>query len=335
MNIDIHQHPGRRPYQEDRFLVTHIHDGVLLAVLDGHGGPAVAEDAAMMLPGLVQRFLQARAEITPAEALAEAIGVIVEETADGRPEAGHRRASGATLSVAYVAPAQITTAVLGDSPILLRIDGEDWMSPAHNVELNPEDVARIEAAHQARIMRGELRITSAHLLLGSFAALALTRALGDPEFEAYLIREPQIMTHPLTPDSAFTLILASDGIQVSADAELLQRHYTDLLDQVQAGRSAGGLGRQHANDPRASDNLTILTVNHTREGETLTLRLREHEGMNYLRESDIPPHLQESLDDALRGSTIPAVPGVADAVYPQDVLSWADHNDIKIELLRE
>lgn len=260
MNLDIHQHLGNRHLQEDRYVAAPIHNGHLVAVLDGHGGPAVAEDAALMLPELFQRQLENGRDPSPAEALAAAIAGVVEVCADGRPEAGHRLPAGSTLSAAYITEEGITTAVLGDSPILLRIDGEDWIAPAHNVELNPGDVARIEAAHQERIMRGELRIDDSHIHLASFTALAVTRALGDPEFGRYLIRTPEIETHPLPPGSDFALILASDGIQVSRDIDVLREHYTRLLDQVADGRSARGLGRQHANDPRTSDNLTIITV---------------------------------------------------------------------------
>lgn len=262
MDINIHSHQGNRPYQEDRFVVTPVRDGYLLAVLDGHGGPGIAEDCALALPGLLQQALEDMNldETPPTEAFRRVIAELVARYPSAR-DVWMNDTGGTTLSAAFIEDDRITTAVLGDSPILLRTDGQNWIAPAHNVELNPRDVARIEAAHQDRIMRGELHIDSSHLRLASWTALALTRAIGDRDFARYLIREPEVETHPLTPESDFHLILASDGIQISTDTEVLQAHYTDLLDRVAAGRSAADLGWQHANDPRTSDNLTIITAN--------------------------------------------------------------------------
>lgn len=258
MNIDIHQHIGQRPSQEDRFVVAPTHDGYLLAVLDGHGGPGVAEDVAVALPGRFQRALEA-SDDTPAQAMEQLFAGLFEDFTRTR-EIYTDLFGGSTLSLAFVQDERITTAVLGDSPILLRIDGEDWIAPAHNVDLNPRDVARIEATHQDRILRGELHITSSHIQLASWQALAVTRALGDPDFARYLIREPEIHTHPVAPGADVALILATDAIQVSTDAEVLREDYIRLLEQVANGRSARDLGRQHASDPRCSDNLTIITA---------------------------------------------------------------------------
>ncbi|BAZ93792.1 serine/threonine protein phosphatase [Thiohalobacter thiocyanaticus] len=332
MEFHVYQNRGQRPLQEDRYVVTPLFDGTLIAVLDGHGGPGIAEDCALALPGLLQRALEEldRDETPPTAAFRRVIAELVARYPSAR-DVWMNDTGGTTLSAAFIEDDRITTAVLGDSPILLRIDGEDWIAPAHNVELNPKDVARIEAAHQDQIMRGELHIDSSHLRLASWTALALTRAIGDRDFARYLIREPEVETHPLTPESEFNLILATDGIQVSTDSETLEAHYTDLLDRVAAGGSAADLGRQHANDPRTSDNLTIITACRHGDGGSLRLPLHEHQGMKYARVSDLPRSVRESLNQFLLASAVPSVPGVPDAAYPQDVLSWERQNGIKVQ----
>ena len=261
MELDLYQTQSTRPYQEDRYVAAPLFGGTLLAVLDGHGGPGIAEDCALALPGLLQRALEELdgEETPPSEAFRRVIAELVARYPSAR-DVYIKDYGGTTLSAAFIESDRITTAVLGDSPILLRVDGQDWIAPAHNVELNPGDVARIEVAHQDRMLRCEVRITDSGIQLASGAELTCTRAIGDRDYARYLIREPEVEVHPLTPENEYSLILASDGIQISTDPEVLQAHYTDLLDQVAAGRGARDLGRQHANDPRVADNLTIITA---------------------------------------------------------------------------
>jgi serine/threonine protein phosphatase PrpC len=132
-------------------------------VLDGHGGAAVAERAAAMLPGAVRSRLRARA--TPRAALVEAIAEL--DAALRAPDMG------TTLTAAVLHGRRLTVAQLGDSRlVLVTRRGSRTLTRDHRVTV---------AAERRRVLAAGAAIDGTYVVRGEHG-LMVTRALGDRWF---------------------------------------------------------------------------------------------------------------------------------------------------------
>lgn len=201
-SVTYAQRQGPRISQEDRGFCKRIERyepivsqgfcGWLLAVMDGHGGPSVAELCANEIGDL---FMLQDADHTE-EALLNLVAVLNAKTAHSH--------EGSTLSVACVIEDcdKVSIAVLGDSPVIV-LDGKGKLhvSPEHNTRSN--GVER-EAAEK----RGGVCKDGYLYKKDGDRGLQLSRALGDAYLEGVISREPEIYTL----ESPQWILIASDGL---------------------------------------------------------------------------------------------------------------------------
>ncbi len=261
-SISIFQHRNKRGRQEDRYVVGACGGGVLLAVLDGHGGATIAERAVTHLLKLFTAALDQGAVIS--DALRTTVALLVDLCADGGvydPMNMDQVPAGSTLSMAFIRGNKITLAVLGDSPMLVYLaDGTLHISPEHSVAHHAADIAAINARCVDQIMSGTLFIDSDFLTLPrSGEQLQTTRALGDPEFDGIIGREPDIMEYDMSLGGV--VLIASDAIAVSNHPGSRHAFYRMIAELAYEGNDATALG-QFALDSKhhITDNLTLLVA---------------------------------------------------------------------------
>jgi serine/threonine protein phosphatase PrpC len=194
--VTVASERGPREYQEDRYVVSETARGLLLAVLDGHGGAEVADHVATVLPAVVERAWTSATG--PDDVLRRAIVMCAADTARAR--------AGTTLSVVLLPSTQTRAwvAVLGDSPVVaLDASGKRHVSPEHNVRSNRRE-------RRQALARGA--IYAAGYLMDPITrrGLQMSRALGDCDLARFLSREPEIYGVALGPRSV--IILATDGV---------------------------------------------------------------------------------------------------------------------------
>ncbi len=196
---------GPRDYQEDYlvcepFASTRSGRGYLLGVMDGHGGGEVAKYCAEFAPRLFD---------PGAEDVGQALREVVAQL-DARTALAD---AGTTVSLVCVNESQktATTAVLGDSPIVLIARGGYFcVSDEHNVRTNAGE-------REAAIRRGAM-YEDGYIFnapdnpdgLSHEDGLQLSRALGDRSLRNILDRTPVIRQYHL--DSESFILLASDGL---------------------------------------------------------------------------------------------------------------------------
>jgi serine/threonine protein phosphatase PrpC len=197
---------GRRTYQEDRYVVHHTGAGVLLAVMDGHGG----EDVADVCKDYVGHFFDLT--LVPLDngdprAFDKALALTIWELNCITNEYH----SGCTISLAFIPKSEdkVFIATLGDSPVIVRSpSGVTWISESHNARTNLEE--REAAEKRGGIYHGGYIWCAPHGLYpmgDSGRGLQMTRSLGDTEMGPVISRDPQIEIHAL---GKFVLV-ATDG----------------------------------------------------------------------------------------------------------------------------
>lgn len=198
MKLSVATARGLRQYQEDRYLVHHAADGILLAVMDGHGGSDVAEVCKDYLGpfwNLAVLTKEGEARLYD-KALALTIWQLESITCEYH--------SGSTISLAFVPNAedQVYVASLGDSPIVVRTpDGVCRVSEGHNVRTNL-------AERDAAIGRGGVYDGGYIWEPYGHSGLQMARALGDSNMGLVLSREPDVEVIPLGD----FVLLATDGV---------------------------------------------------------------------------------------------------------------------------
>jgi len=199
---------GKRPHQEDRFLVADIAvpvrggRGKLLAVMDGHRGKETSEYLVGILEEIFQKAMIA-ANGDPGQALLLAFAALEVDTEDF--------ASGATLSVVYIPQRRrkAYVGVLGDSPVAVSLpEKELWISPEHNV-FNPAEVAEV-VKRGGELVGGYFYACVGESQFDLAPGIQLSRTLGDKHFSRILDRRPQIFELPIEPGSL--ILVATDGI---------------------------------------------------------------------------------------------------------------------------
>lgn len=197
MQISTASKMGRRAYQEDRYVVHHTAAGILLAVIDGHGG----EDVADVCKDYVGPFwdLAASNQRPYDKALALTIWELNCITNEYH--------SGATISLAFVPVDEMSVhvATLGDSPVIVRSpDGVNHVSESHNARTNLDE--REAAEKRGAIYEGGY-IWNGFPGSARSEGLQMTRCLGDTYMGPMISRDPAIEVHPLGD----FLLLATDG----------------------------------------------------------------------------------------------------------------------------
>ena len=202
--VSYAQAKGPRKFQEDYLLhlpfVNRRHEcGHLLGVMDGHSsaedtdGGRVAKYCAETIPMLFDHdAVDVRQELRKITAQLNASIVLAD--------------SGSTLSLAYVNESScvVTTAMLGDSPIIIvDNNGEVQESEGHDVRTNLSE-------RSAAIMRGAIYHNGRiHDDLDN-PGLQMSRVLGDQALGKILDRTPSLRDYRINSDSV--VIVASDGV---------------------------------------------------------------------------------------------------------------------------
>ena len=235
---------GLRAYQEDRAIVHWIerqgrHAGLLMAVLDGHGGADAVDTAAATLSEIIARELAKTMDAKTV--LRNAVAALVSLAKDFD--------SGSTLSLVLLSAeqAEAHVAILGDSAVLIRdAAGELHVSPSHNARSNlaeRERAVRRGALYQAGYLHDP----------ATGVGLQLTRALGDRVMGPYLSREPELYSVSL--GHASTIIVASDGVfDPSHEHPVELQRFFQALD---AGHDAAWLVNDALNR-NTGDNATAI-----------------------------------------------------------------------------
>ncbi len=198
-SISSAQAQGPRRYQED-YLVCLSSAGKksgrshLLGILDGHGGKEVARYCAETLPQLFDPAAE-----DPEQELKNVVGELADYTDLSK--------AGSTLSLAFVDESRgiVTTAVLGDSPIIvITRDGTIERSEEHNVRTN-------EAEREAAVRRGAIYLDNGYIVADRYGdGLQLSRALGDCNLKTVLDRTPVIRSYRIGFNGL--VLIASDGL---------------------------------------------------------------------------------------------------------------------------
>ena len=234
---------GGRQYQEDRFVVirydTPEEKGWLLAVMDGHGGSEVADLCEKSLGSLFRSLISGPAMIT--DVLRQLIEALVKKT--------RGMDTGSTISVVYISETNSNAfvAILGDSPVIIKTVHGLWVSPEHNIRTNEQD--------RKSVLENGVRYDGGYMcdpVTGN--GLQLTRALGDRDFDKFLIREPEVASCLLLNRDSFVLV-ASDG----------------LVDPGHNNKDTGSLVKIMEGDGTAADLVRDALRRRTRDNVTAVL----------------------------------------------------------------
>jgi len=240
---------GPREYQEDSVLHVPLPgskrgNAHLIGVFDGHGGAWVARECARKTPELFDGNCE-----DSAEALRQLI-----ERLDARTRFAQM---GTTVSLAHIVESEriVTTAVVGDSPIIVLDDsGALQLSEEHNVRSN-------QSERDAAIARGGVYQNGYICIEKDGKGLQLSRALGDRALGHLLSRTPTIASYTLGTRSI--VAVASDGL-IDPD------HFTDreqdavrVVRKLKRGMSPKRL--IESQDPkRVHDNTSLIVWRPTR-----------------------------------------------------------------------
>ena len=227
------QAQGPREAQEDSILYIPFRNAGggrchLLGVMDGHGGKGIDG-------GEVSRYCKEQIPnlINPKAAhMGKEFMRLVEEL-DARTSLAEM---GSTLSLAWIDESEqsVTTAVLGDSPVIVvDASGKVRLSEMHNVR----NTFELEAA----LRRGAIFHDGYLVKVPEGDGLQLTRSLGDNYFRRILNQTPVISRYVLGEKSL--VMIGSDGlfdIQYDAlDTDVVQA----TVAEAQKKRSARGVLR--------------------------------------------------------------------------------------------
>ena len=240
---------GSRESQEDRYVNELFSVGGqqyrFMAVLDGHGGPEVAQTVSELLP---KTFIRVARAVTGIR-----VSCLLHRTIQTVERACRTLGSGSTLSIVCVPYPfkKAHVAVLGDSPVLVLTGGRQYAAPMHNVATNPTELARARARGAEYQSAGEQRGYIGNSRTGYW--LQVSRALGDPGAGSTVERMPQLRTYRLNCETS--ILLATDGLWSSDEPLELWRNRMYMMLAMNASAQDfvnDGLGRY------GKDNVTAL-----------------------------------------------------------------------------
>ena len=245
------QAQGDRDYQEDYlvhipFYYEEARRGHLLGVLDGHNGGEVAKYCALQ----IQKFFDARAP----DPRQELLGLVAK--LDGRT---CMQSAGSTLSLAYVDESSsiVTTAVLGDSPIIVvDAQGVIHVSEEHNVRTNEAERRAVERRGGEYYDDGYIRNARGNPDdLPHWYGLQLSRALGDHALRKILDQTPVISQFALGKYSS--VVVCSDGFFDPSHEESRDVRLEDVTSLVNKGYDSSKILNWRAED-ELQDNTSLI-----------------------------------------------------------------------------
>lgn len=173
---------GGRSHQEDR---TYVKDGLAI-ICDGHGGDECANDVIRALPKAWKELFD-----DTTESIEEIFRRVASITAF--------HSSGCSCSLALLYPNQrAVVAILGDSPVIVKRDGEAITFPCHNAQVN-------DTERDAAIKRGAW-YAEPYLWNNHGQGLQMSRAFGDASL-SFISQTPDI--YPLA--GVEWIALVTDG----------------------------------------------------------------------------------------------------------------------------
>lgn len=239
---------GRRgeDSMEDRHLICRrlfpASSCTLLAVLDGHGGPAAADFVCKSLPHAVSAIAN-RADVSNA---ADTLKATFPAISDAFIASGNMT-SGCTALVGLLCENQVVIANAGDCRALLYAGGRCEQLTVDHVASNDSERAAAEA-------RGGL--TSQVAGKWRVNGLEVTRALGDARCRPGVSSDPDIITFQIEPHHFF-MVLACDGIfDVLSNDEVARLVLTTAKDATMCARRI----LSEAFTKGSKDNLTVMVV---------------------------------------------------------------------------
>jgi len=239
---------GKRPYQEDSFVVHETPEGWLLAVFDGHGGGEASERCVTIVSEVFDTVRKTVLVANLENIIREVFHVLNTEVEDF--------IAGTTASLVFIPEngKEAVVGILGDSPVFIqKRDGNLWLSPEHNVRTNDDERHAVQE-------RGGFVSGDGYLFaFNSRCGLQLSRALGDREFSKVLNREPEIFRIPLSDDS-FVLV-ASDGLFDPSHASCPSR---EIGKEIGDGADAAALVERAVKKP-THDNATAILVQFSKD----------------------------------------------------------------------
>ncbi len=247
MNIShgISTHPGKRPYQEDRFSNTNVNGGQFFAVYDGHGGDNVSS---FLMDNLSQYFTQCLVNKNTKQAFECAFAKAETYSLD------HYR-DGSTAVVAYIDKNNVLhVAWVGDSRAVLECDNKVCLSTKDHKPNRPDEQKRIEKIGGYVLMMGVWRVNG----------LAVSRSIGDKELKSYgpknqIIATPEYAQMQLKPNNHF-LIVASDGLWDVIDNEKAIAMVNTELQAKKPLNNIAQMLQEAALAEGSQDNITVCVV---------------------------------------------------------------------------
>lgn len=217
--ISVFQDVGFRDEQQDRYITCRLDSGLLLAVADGHGG---CQTSSLVASHLALIFSEETERVSSDARLSDAcVRQVIRKVFRRLDQLTQDMACGSTLTLAFIesgsrrsdfSPAiRITTGQLGDSVFAVSsAPGRLSSAPIHSVRYRKKDVDIIRQQFRDQYNE-DCRVSCGYIYSSParYAALALTRALGDTSFT--LIRKPEVKSY-IVNTSETILLLATDGI---------------------------------------------------------------------------------------------------------------------------
>lgn len=244
MKISLAQARGSRSYQEDTFGIERLFAGTLVWVADGHGG----EETSQYVRHNILNTWITKDNDNKEEQIKGTFAALHEATKDID--------AGSTLSLAYITRSTVHVAVLGDSPVLVSADGQNYVGPDHNARSNEKE--RKAAIDRGAIYSGGyvcLPQASYGGFIDAGPGLQMTRALGDSHLK-FLNREPEIRVLSFGNHGDFVLV-ASDGL---VDPSHHNNAEIDVIaGLIEAGAEAPELVTRATKLP-TGDNVTAILV---------------------------------------------------------------------------
>ncbi len=232
---------GLRDYQEDRYVMFSADEGVVLAVMDGHGG----ENVSVLLE---ENFREVWKTVFAPEKPIEQVYKELFEKFDTLTSSMY---AGSTMSVAFIPKAKdkFHVAILGDSPVLVqKPDGTFHTSPEHNVRTNW--IERDQA-----IRRGGWYSSNGYICGPEGHGLQMSRAFGDTDLGFFLSREPEVYSVELGD----WVLVGTDGLLSPGHDESAAAVLIEVVRKVEEEDvNAQELVDYAVNVVKTGDNVTAL-----------------------------------------------------------------------------
>ena len=280
-NIGICVSQGRRPYQEDRYVVTDKLgadlnlDLLLLAVFDGHAGTQCSQFCADHLERFINRHIQLQISKDPqngngdthVDMSAAVSGAIMElddsfkrywedhrcdPMRDDQTEGRSRLASpGSTATIALIRDGyELVVAQVGDSRALLLRGNESFCLTEDHCASDPNERARIER------MGGTVSYDEVGRHLVN-KRLAMSRSIGDVELKPFgVISQPSVIRRNIKHYKDSSLVMVTDGVTFVMSNDEIANCVTNCESPSESAEKLVDQALLHA----CEDNLTALVL---------------------------------------------------------------------------